>query len=80
MRNEVEWTGVCRVHLTQEHEVDSSIEDLKVNQSKLQSRCHGRMSGASRVMSCSSAKYHITPTTEAICTCVIVCEDRTCFT
>jgi hypothetical protein len=43
MRNEVKWTGVHRVHLTQEREVDSSIEDLKVNQNKLQSRCHCRM-------------------------------------
>jgi hypothetical protein len=41
MRSEMKWTGVHRVHLTQEHEVDSSIEDLKVNQNKLQSRCHG---------------------------------------
>jgi hypothetical protein len=33
MHNEVKWTGVHRVHLTQEREVDSSIEDLK-SQSK----------------------------------------------
>jgi hypothetical protein len=35
MRSEVKWTGVCRVHLIQERDVDSSIEDLKVNQNKL---------------------------------------------
>jgi hypothetical protein len=37
MRSEMRWTGVCRVHLTQEREVDSSTEDWKVNQNELQS-------------------------------------------